>query len=140
MDKNLLNYTIRLGDNCLVLGQRMSMWCSNGPTLEEDIALANISLDLFGQATAFATQNLYVGAPLNDRVASNRGSVYQFRKNANDKSWVTLATQPNVVDVNKIQKSFGYDKTNNELMPSSFAGTISLNESPIIMHFVKSIS
>ena len=53
MDKNLLNYTIRLGDNCLVLGQRMSMWCSNGPTLEEDIALANISLDLFGQATAF---------------------------------------------------------------------------------------
>ena len=53
MDKNLLKYTIRLGDNCLVLGQRMSMWCSNGPTLEEDIALANISLDLFGQATSF---------------------------------------------------------------------------------------
>ena len=49
MDKNLLNYTIRLGDNCLVLGQRMSMWCSNGPTLEEDIALTNISLDLFGR-------------------------------------------------------------------------------------------
>ena len=50
---NLLKYTTRIADNYLILGQRMSMWCSNGPTLEEDIALANISLDLFGQATAF---------------------------------------------------------------------------------------
>ncbi len=72
--------------------------------------------DQFGQSTAFATQNLYVGAPLNDAVASNRGSVYQFRKNANDKSWVTLATQPNVIDVEKIQKSFAFDKTTNELL------------------------
>ena len=53
MNNNLLKYTTRIADNYLILGQRMSMWCSNGPTLEEDIALANISLDLFGQATAF---------------------------------------------------------------------------------------
>ena len=53
MNNNLLKYTTRIGDNCLILGQRMSMWCSNGPTLEEDIALSNIGLDLFGQATAF---------------------------------------------------------------------------------------
>ena len=53
MNTDLLKYTIRLGDNCLILGQRMSMWCSNGPTLEEDIALSNISLDLFGQANGF---------------------------------------------------------------------------------------
>ena len=53
MNNSLLKYTTRIGDNCLILGQRMSMWCSNGPTLEEDIALANISLDLFGQANAF---------------------------------------------------------------------------------------
>tara|TARA_B100001142_G_scaffold35752_1_gene31511 strand:+ start:7425 stop:8123 length:699 start_codon:yes stop_codon:yes gene_type:complete len=36
-----------------VLGQRMSEWCSKGPTLEEDIALSNIALDLFGQANGF---------------------------------------------------------------------------------------
>ncbi|HJM15818.1 MAG TPA: Phenylacetic acid catabolic protein, partial [Flavobacteriales bacterium] len=50
---NLLNYTLRIADNALILGQRMSQWCSNGPTLEEDIAMVNISLDLFGQANGF---------------------------------------------------------------------------------------
>ncbi len=50
---NLLNYTLRVADNALILGQRMSQWCSNGPTLEEDIAMINISLDLFGQANGF---------------------------------------------------------------------------------------
>jgi ring-1,2-phenylacetyl-CoA epoxidase subunit PaaC len=46
----LINYCLRLGDTSLILGQRMAEWCSNGPTLEEDIALTNLSLDLFGQA------------------------------------------------------------------------------------------
>ena len=53
MNSNLFNYTIRIADTCLILGQRMSEWCSNGPTLEEDIAMSNISLDLFGQANGF---------------------------------------------------------------------------------------
>ena len=43
-------YLLRLADNALVLGQRNAEWCGNGPILEEDIALANISLDLVGQA------------------------------------------------------------------------------------------
>ena len=51
--KSLLNYTLRIADTSLILGQRMSEWCSKGPTLEEDIALSNISLDLFGQANGF---------------------------------------------------------------------------------------
>ena len=50
---NLFTYTIRIADSALILGQRMAEWCSNGPTLEEDIALSNISLDLFGQANGF---------------------------------------------------------------------------------------
>ena len=50
---NLLEYTLRIADRSLILGQRMSQWCSNGPTLEEDIALSNIALDLFGQANGF---------------------------------------------------------------------------------------
>ncbi|MGO4610491.1 Phenylacetic acid catabolic protein, partial [Variovorax sp. 2RAF20] len=45
-----LQYVLRLADNALILGQRNSEWCSHGPALEEDIALANISLDLIGQA------------------------------------------------------------------------------------------
>jgi ring-1,2-phenylacetyl-CoA epoxidase subunit PaaC len=50
---SLLKYTLRIADSSLILGQRMSEWCSKGPTLEEDIALSNIGLDLFGQANGF---------------------------------------------------------------------------------------
>ena len=44
----LINYSLRLGDSSLILGQRMSEWCSNGPILEEDIAMTNVALDLIG--------------------------------------------------------------------------------------------
>jgi len=43
-------YCLMLGDDALVLSQRLSEWCSRAPDLEEDIALANIALDLLGQA------------------------------------------------------------------------------------------
>ena len=45
-----IGYLLHLADNALVLGQRNAEWCAHGPVLEEDIALANISLDLIGQA------------------------------------------------------------------------------------------
>ena len=51
----LINYCLRIGDTSLILGQRMSEWCSNGPILEEDIAMTNIALDLFGQARTMLT-------------------------------------------------------------------------------------
>ena len=46
-----LELLLRLGDDRLVLGHRLSEWCGHAPILEEDIALANVSLDLLGQAT-----------------------------------------------------------------------------------------
>jgi ring-1,2-phenylacetyl-CoA epoxidase subunit PaaC len=45
----LFEYLLRLGDNTLVLGHRMSEWCGHAPVLEEDIALANTALDMIGQ-------------------------------------------------------------------------------------------
>lgn len=45
-----VDYVLHLADNALVLGQRNAEWCGHGPVLEEDIAMANISLDLIGQA------------------------------------------------------------------------------------------
>lgn len=48
-DPVLFEYLLRLGDNSLILGQRMAEWCGHGPALEEDIALANVGLDLLGQ-------------------------------------------------------------------------------------------
>ncbi|HXL57600.1 MAG TPA: Phenylacetic acid catabolic protein [Chitinophagaceae bacterium] len=49
----LINYTIHLADNSLILGHRNSEWCGHGPVLEQDIAITNISLDLIGQARNF---------------------------------------------------------------------------------------
>jgi ring-1,2-phenylacetyl-CoA epoxidase subunit PaaC len=48
----LFEYLIRLGDDSLILGHRLSEWCGHGPILEEDIAMTNIALDLVGQATS----------------------------------------------------------------------------------------
>lgn len=45
-----LNHLLHLADDALVLGQRNAEWCGHGPIIEEDIAMANISLDLIGQA------------------------------------------------------------------------------------------
>jgi ring-1,2-phenylacetyl-CoA epoxidase subunit PaaC len=43
-------YTLRLADDCLVLSHRLAQWSSRAPTLEDDIALTNVALDLLGQA------------------------------------------------------------------------------------------
>ncbi len=48
--KTLTQYALRLGDNGLVLSQRLGAWCGHAPELEIDLALANIGLDLLGQA------------------------------------------------------------------------------------------
>lgn len=45
-----VDYLLHLADNAAVLGQRNAEWCGHGPAIEEDIALANVSLDLIGQA------------------------------------------------------------------------------------------
>ena len=47
------HHALRLGDDALILGQRLSEWCGHAPMLEVDLALANIALDLLGQATHF---------------------------------------------------------------------------------------
>ena len=61
MDKQtaLFEYLLRMGDNALILGQRLAEWCGHGPILEQDIAITNISLDQIGQARtilAYAAQ------------------------------------------------------------------------------------
>lgn len=53
MRRAFFQYLLRLGDDRLVLGHRLSEWCGHAPILEEDVALANIALDCIGQGTAF---------------------------------------------------------------------------------------
>lgn len=53
--EDVANYALMLGDDALMLGQRLSHWISRAPELEEDIALGNIALDLIGHARFFLT-------------------------------------------------------------------------------------
>lgn len=54
--EDLAAYCLMLGDDALILSQRLSEWCSRAPELEEDVALANIALDLLGQARMLLTR------------------------------------------------------------------------------------
>lgn len=50
-----LQYVLRLADTCLIHSHRLSEWCGHAPALEEDIAMANMALDMLGQARALLT-------------------------------------------------------------------------------------
>ena len=50
-----VRYVLRIADTCLIQAQRLTEWCGHAPVLEEDIALANLGLDLLGQARALLT-------------------------------------------------------------------------------------
>ena len=76
------DYLLRLGDDALVLGQRLSEWCGHGPVLEVDISLANLALDLVGQATLLLEE-----AGDGDKLAFHR-DVLDFRN-------CLLVEQPN---------------------------------------------
>jgi len=48
--EKLIQYTLRIADNALIIGQRLSEWCGHGPILEQDMAITNIALDQIGEA------------------------------------------------------------------------------------------
>ncbi|MCK5041488.1 MAG: phenylacetate-CoA oxygenase subunit PaaC [Sphingomonadales bacterium] len=52
-NKDLYEYALSLGDNALILGQRLAEWCGHSPALELDIAVTNLSLDLIGEAQLY---------------------------------------------------------------------------------------
>ncbi len=54
-DAPIVTYLLRLADTALINGHRLSEWCGHAPVLEEDLALANIALDLIGQARSLYT-------------------------------------------------------------------------------------
>lgn len=53
--QDLITYTVRLGDDSVIFGHRLSEWVSHGPFLEEDIALGNVALDFLGHARMYYT-------------------------------------------------------------------------------------
>lgn len=59
-------YVLRIGDTCLILGQRLAEWTGHAPVLEEDIALANMALDLIGQSRALLSLAGAIGSEQHD--------------------------------------------------------------------------
>src|SRR5579871_4020081 len=98
----LVLYVLRRADDALILGHRLSEWCGHAPMLEEDMALANMALDLLGQARelyAYATQVEGKGND-EDKFAYLR-DVRQYRN-------LLLAEQPNGDFAHTMVRQFFY--------------------------------
>ncbi len=73
-------WLIRLGDGALILGHRLSEWSSRAPTLEEDIALSNLALDLIGQTRALYTRACEIeGGTRDENTLAYRRAEHEFR-------------------------------------------------------------
>ena len=97
------NYLLRLGDNALVLSQRLSELCGKGPALEEDMALTNVALDLLGQARMWLT---YAGE-LEGRGRDEDALAYG--RDAHDFTNVLLVEQPNGNYADTLMRQFFFD-------------------------------
>ena len=117
MDEKLFEYTLRLGDNALILGQRLAEWCGHGPVLEQDIAMQNIALDQFGQARML----MQYAAEL--KGGDNNEDSIAFMRDVWDYHNLLLLEQPNGHWGNTIVRQFLFDTFNyflySELLNSS---------------------
>ena len=89
MKQETFEYALHLGDNALILGQRLGEWCGHAPNLEIDIALTNLALDLIGEARMFLS---YAGE------LEGRGrdeDALAMRRDAGDFRNFLLVEQPN---------------------------------------------
>ncbi len=96
-------YILGIADNALILAQRVSELCGHGPTLETDIAMTNISLDLFGQARGY----YQYAAKLSDDGKTEDD--FAFLRNEREYINVLLVEQPNRNFAYTIARQFLYD-------------------------------
>ena len=103
MKDSLYSYLLMLGDNSMVLGHRLSELCGHGPSLETDIALTNISLDLYGQVRSYFQYAAELKG--ND---SSEDTIAFLRK---ERSYlnVVLLEQPNADFAHVIVRQFLFD-------------------------------
>lgn len=85
----IATYALRLGDDSLVLGQRLGEWCGHAPALEVDLSLANVALDQIGQATHF----LNLAGEIEGK--GRDGDALAFRRDVMDFTNCLLVEQPN---------------------------------------------
>ena len=96
-------YVRSLGDNALILSQRLSEWCGKGPALEEDMALTNVALDLIGQARLWLSH-----AALLDDAGGNEDQL-AFLRDAPQFTNLLLVEQPNGSYADTLVRQFFFD-------------------------------
>lgn len=103
MNTNLIEYILGIADNSLILGQRLGELCGHGPSIETDIALTNISLDLLGQVRSYYqyVAKLQGGDATEDTVA--------FLRLEREYKNVLLVEQPNTDFGYSIARQFLFD-------------------------------
>lgn len=106
LERAHFEYVLRIADNALILGQRLSEWCGHGPILEQDIAITNIALDQIGQARTLLT---YAG-DLEGKGRTEDDLAY-FRDTMDFKN-VLLVEQPNEDWAFTIVRQFLFDSFN----------------------------
>lgn len=102
METPLALYTLRRADDALILGHRLSEWCGHAPMLEEDMALANMALDLLGQA-----RSLYGYAALLEGAGHDEDDL-AFRREERGYRNLLLVEQPNGDFAQTILRQFLY--------------------------------
>lgn len=100
---DLFTYALRLGDDSLILGQRLGDWCAKAPEMELDMALMNTSLDLFGRARGFLT---YAGAVEGE---GRDEDAIAFLRDIDAFTNVLLVEQPNGSFADTIARQFLFD-------------------------------
>jgi ring-1,2-phenylacetyl-CoA epoxidase subunit PaaC len=85
----LFETLLRLGDDSLILGQRLGEWCGHAPSVEVDLSLANMGLDLIGQAT------LFLNAAGEAEGQARDGDALAFKRDVLDFRNCWLVEQPN---------------------------------------------
>ncbi len=99
----LAEYVLRLGDSALVLSHRLSEWVTHAPTLEEEMAIANVALDLLGQARALLS---YAGAL---EGGTRDEDALAYRRDAGEFRNLLLVEQPNGDFAQTVCRQFLYD-------------------------------
>ncbi|MGJ8544077.1 MAG: 1,2-phenylacetyl-CoA epoxidase subunit PaaC [Sulfitobacter sp.] len=106
----LFQYLLRLGDNTLVLGHRVSEWCGKGPALEEDIALANTALDLVGQT------QMWLGYAAEVEDAGRSADDLAFLRDVWDFRNLLMLERPNMDFGHTMMRQFLFDAFNVALL------------------------
>ena len=133
VEEHLYNYLLMLGDNSMILAHRLSELCGHGPTLETDIALTNISLDLFGQVRNYFQYAAKIkgGDATEDKIA--------FLRYAIEHRNVLLVEQPNTDLAHVFVRQFLFD-TYHQLLLEQLSNSNDATITAIAIKSLKEVS